>query len=30
LRTQGAADMLDMGYLVLFATLIQAVMLSLY
>jgi hypothetical protein len=29
LRTQGAADMLDMGYLVLFATLIQATLLSL-
>jgi hypothetical protein len=29
LRTQGAADMLDMGYLVLFATLIQAALLSL-
>ena len=29
LRTQGAAAMLDMGYLVLFATLIQAALLSL-
>ena len=29
LRTQGAAAMLDMGYLILFATLVQAVVLSL-
>ncbi|MCP4381657.1 MAG: SAM-dependent methyltransferase [Hyphomicrobiales bacterium] len=29
LRTQGAAAMLDMGYLILFATLVQAVILSL-
>jgi hypothetical protein len=29
LRTQGAASMLDMGYLILFATLIQAAILSL-